>query len=91
MWWTELEGLLTQGYEPIFNGLDEQAAALTSCTRCGHHRLEYRASRSRASSTDRSHCVTCASTGSSSSGQSIGLLHQPDGQRVCCSLHLRDL
>jgi hypothetical protein len=42
VWWTELEGLLSQGYEPVFNGLDEQAAARTPCGRCGNHRMEYR-------------------------------------------------
>ena len=42
VWWTEVDCLLSQGYKPVFSGLDEQVAGRTACTRCGHHRMEYR-------------------------------------------------
>lgn len=42
VWWAELDCLVAQGYKPFFNGLDERAAGATSCSRCGHHRMEFR-------------------------------------------------
>ena len=41
-WRAELEWLTAKGYRPAINGLDERVVSATTCSRCGHHRLEYR-------------------------------------------------
>lgn len=42
MWWAELDWLVAKGYRSVIIGLDERAAEQTPCSRCGHHRMEYR-------------------------------------------------
>ena len=43
LWWDELDWLVDKkGYRPVVNGLDERAAGAITCSRCGHHRMEYR-------------------------------------------------
>lgn len=41
-WWAELDWLLGKGYKVAFNGLEAAAIESTACSRCGHHRMEYR-------------------------------------------------
>lgn len=41
-WWDQLDRLVKEGYRPVLNGLDAQAAESTRCPRCGHRRMEYR-------------------------------------------------
>lgn len=41
-WWKQVDWLQAKGYKPWLNGLDVRWAESTSCTGCGHRRMEYR-------------------------------------------------
>lgn len=41
-WWKQVEWLELKGYTPWRNGFDARWAESTSCTRCGHPRMDYR-------------------------------------------------
>lgn len=41
-WWKQVEWLQLKGYKPWLSGLDARWAESTSCSRCGHHRMQYR-------------------------------------------------
>ena len=41
-WWQEVDWLTEKGYKPCVTGFDARAAESTPCSRCGHHRMEYR-------------------------------------------------
>jgi hypothetical protein len=41
-WWAELDWLTKKGYKLAFNAGDAAAAESTSCSHCGHARMEFR-------------------------------------------------